>query len=341
MNYFYKILTMSKILLAYKKQKTFLPVLPVRLWIESSLACNLSCVMCANNDISGQEKGIMDLQLFKKIIDEAQYFVNDINIHHRGEPLINPHLADMISYSKQAGLKVRFHTNATMLDINKAKEIIEAKPDLISISFDGFTKEVYEEVRRGASFEKTLSNIKSLLAFKFEKDYRLPYMIVERIELKEYSARLDSKAIEELTKTFKDWGIDEVVTKKEYAWVTPTSEILQTERHYSVCTFPWYAMVICWDGTVAPCPQDYMAVLKMGNIQEQSIKEIWNGSAYIKLRRDLILNKPFPTVCGKCDRLCRKKFAGLPFQYMVPFLIDNFAGYGAIRRLIGSGERNG
>jgi radical SAM protein with 4Fe4S-binding SPASM domain len=340
MNYISKFLALSKILIDYKQRNVLLPTMPIRLWIESSLVCNLSCIMCANKDIPGHEKGIMDFNLFKKIVDEAKFFVHDINIHHRGEPLFNENLAQMILYAKQAGLKVRFHTNATLLTKDKVEEIMAAKPDLISVSFDGFRKDVYEEVRRGASYENTLNNIKLLLTVKREKSYSFPYIIIERIDLKEYSAIVDQKSINKLTKVFKDWGADEVITKKEYNWVTSCSKKPQKKLSYNICTFPWYAMVICWDGTVTPCPQDYMAILNMGNIQEYSIKDIWNSKAYIKLREDLISNKPIAAVCAKCDRLYRKQFAGLPVQYMVTFLIDNFAGYGSFRRLIGSGERN-
>ena len=340
MNYFSKALAMSRILLTYKKQKVFLPTKPIRLWIESSLVCNLSCVMCPNKDIPGHDKGIMDYQLFKNIIDEAKSFVSDIKIHHRGEPLTNSRLAEMIAYAKAARLRVRFSSNATLLDERRSAEILEAGPDLISISFDGFTKEVYEEVRRGASFEKTLDNIESFLSLKRKRKYSLPYIIIERIDLNKFSGRVDNCQIEELTRTFKRWGADEVITKLEYDWVTPVSERPQIEQPHSLCTFPWYALVICWDGTVTPCPQDYMASLKMGNVKEQSIAEIWNSQAYLDLRRDLIRQQLSTAACEKCDRLYRKQLSGLPFQYMVTYLADNFTGYGRIRRLIGSGERN-
>ena len=90
MNTIKKIVTLSKIFLGYKRKKLVLNTMPIRLWVESSLACNLKCVMCPNKEIPQPNKGIMDFELFKKIIDEAKDFVNDIFIHHRGEPMLNP-----------------------------------------------------------------------------------------------------------------------------------------------------------------------------------------------------------------------------------------------------------
>ena len=46
-------------------------------------------------------------------------------------------------------------------------------------------------------------------------------------------------------------------------------------------------IVICADGTVTPCPQDFYACMRLGNVNEASLLEIWNGSAYRQLRRQL------------------------------------------------------
>lgn len=78
----------------------------------------------------------------------------------------------------------------------------------------------------------------------------------------------------------------------------------------------------------------------MGNLAEQSIREVWNGSAYRELRANLAEKSEKLTVCRRCDRLCRKNVGGIPLQYLVTFLADQFAGYGKIRRWIGTSERN-
>ncbi|MFC1809141.1 radical SAM/SPASM domain-containing protein [Candidatus Omnitrophota bacterium] len=340
MNIYKKIHSLAKIFMNYKRRATVLDTLPIRLWVESSLACNLECVMCPNKDLQGERRGIMDIELFKKIIDEAQSFVSDIYIHHRGEPLLNPDLCKMIIYAREAQIKVRFHTNATVLNDAIARQLIAAQPDMISISFDGFKREVYEDIRRGADFEQTVSNIVSFMKIRKEMGSQYPYVIIERIDLEKYKGVLESDEAHELVKRFKDAGVDEIITKKEYTWVTHDApEII--ERTYSVCTFPWYAMVICWDGTVTPCPQDYMACMNMGNVREFSIKDIWNNERYVTLRTSLQTDVGSLDLCKRCDRLCRKQVAGVPFQYLFSFLGDHLIGYGKLKRLLGSFERNG
>ena len=340
MNTLKHIRTLQKILVNYRKRAVVLDTLPIRLWIESSLACNLKCGMCPNKDLPNAGKGIMDFFLFRRIIDEAAGFAHDVNIHHRGEPLLNPRFPEMIVYAKKKGLRVRFHTNATLLDEDKARRIIDAGPDLVSVSFDGFQKDIYEEVRAGASFERTVGNVERFLDIRRSSEKNVPYTVVERIDFPALRDRLDPEQVNALTRRFSEHGLNEVIIKQEYNWTLEDLPDISRQQRYKVCTFPWYATVICWDGTVTPCPQDFMARMNMGNVNEKSISGIWNDTPYQTLRRNLVSDLAALELCKKCDRLCRKQVGGVPFQYLVSFLCDQFAGYGRLRKLVGSFERN-
>ncbi len=78
---------------------------------------------------------------------------------------------------------------------------------------------------------------------------------------------------------FLNAGVDEVLEKEEYTWATEDAPEPTEPPTSSCCTFPWYAMVICADGTVTPCPQDFGAKMVMGNVKEASLATIWNGPA--------------------------------------------------------------
>jgi len=101
---------------SYRRKKTRLAYLPVRLWLETTSVCNLRCVMCPNKDLNERREGFMDFPLFRKIIDEARRFVFDVNLIHRGEGLLHPEFPRMVRYSHDAGIYTKFHTNATILD---------------------------------------------------------------------------------------------------------------------------------------------------------------------------------------------------------------------------------
>ena len=296
--------------------------------------------MCPNKDLAASKKGLMSFDLFRKIIDECRSFTNDVYLHHRGEPLLNPALFDMIAYARRAGLKTRFHTNGALLDEAKARRLLEAGPNLVSFSFDGFSKEVYEKIRVGAVFETTLANIIRMAELRKKQGLINPYIVIEKIRFKKNPAPADQRQIAETKRQLLAAGIDEIIEKEEYVWADASAPDKKMPYPGSICTFPWYAAVICADGTVTPCPQDFYACMNLGNVNEASLLEIWNGAAYRKLRQQLSSDLQSLALCRKCDRLCRKTVAGIPVQYMTTFMIDHILGYGKLRKLLGTHERN-
>ena len=129
------------------------------------------------------------------------------------------------------------------------------------------------------------------------------------------------------------------MTKALFAWSVDTGAS-RGSLPEQVCTFPWYAMVILADGAVTPCPQDYTGWMRLGHAGQKPLATIWNDRPYQELRRALAENIGSLPLCVNCDRLNRNQAGGVPFQYMIPFLLDMFAGYGHLRRRVGSFERN-
>lgn len=323
----------------YKKHRSKVEEPPLRLWVESSARCNLKCVMCPNKALDPSQKSVMDLDLFKKIVDEAKEFVNDIYLHHRGEPLTNPQLASMIQYARTAGIGTRFHTNGCLMDESWAESLLDARPDLISFSVDGFDKETYEEIRVGGNFETTVENIIRLAKMRKDRHQKHPYLVVEKIRFKNPGKKENPEKVEELRSRFLDAGVDEVIEKDEYTWAEEDAPEPETPRQFAVCTFPWYGMVILANGTVTACPQDFAGKMQMGDVTASSIRDIWNGPAYRDLRNRFDSDLDSLQLCRKCDRLHRKTVGGIPFQYMATFLIDHVVGYNRLRKLLGTSER--
>ncbi|MEI6970398.1 MAG: radical SAM/SPASM domain-containing protein [bacterium] len=337
-----RLFRLARILFYYRTKRENVGIGPIRLWFDTSARCNLRCVMCPNKELPASQKGLLSLDLFKKTIDEALPALHDIYLHHRGEPLLNPALCDMIRYARSRGVRTRFHSNGTLLTADWCARLLDARPDLISFSIDGFYKEAYEKVRIGANFEATLENVFRLLQMRRDRKQKAPYIVIEKIHFKN-STPPDSPTgarIKELARRFMEAGADEVIEKEEYQWSTTDAPEDNSTGICSRCTFPWYAMVISWDGTVTPCPQDFDTVMKMGNVSSASLRDIWNSPAYRELRRKHCSDISSLQLCRKCDRLRRKTVGGLPLQYMVTFLVDHLVGYNRLRKMLGTAERN-
>ncbi|MEW5900640.1 MAG: radical SAM/SPASM domain-containing protein [Acidobacteriota bacterium] len=310
-----------RVFLNYRGKKTVLPYLPVRLWVETTSICNLRCVMCPNKDLKKEEKGFMTFSLFQKIIDEARAFAFDVNLIHRGEGLLHPEFFRMLRYAHEAGIRTKFHTNATLLDEAKSRELIAAGLDQISFSFDGYDKKTYESIRINADFEQTLSNIVRFLEVKKELRSKKPYAIFEVINFPDFSTPESAGRKKEFMKNLRGLPLDRLEIKELHNWA---GEIGQGKRKkaYAPCTFLWQALVIFWDGSVLPCTQDFHGYYCLGNASEESLTQIWNNEKMVRLR-EKILRQDIAALatCSGCDRLWRDQILGIPKEYLWKFLL--------------------
>ena len=124
----------------YKRRRTILPYPPIRLWVETTNSCNLRCKVCPNATDRTSIRGNMDMDLYRSILRQSVGRVNDINLSHRGEPLFHPHLEEMVRMATELGIGTRIHTNATLLDRDRARRLLESAPDLFPSVLMGMTK---------------------------------------------------------------------------------------------------------------------------------------------------------------------------------------------------------
>ncbi len=325
-----KLTTLARIGLNYKLARPICDYRPIRLWIEPTNVCNLRCVMCPNSSIPSIKRGFMDLELFKKIVDEVAGFATNVNLHHRGESLMHPDIIEMIAYTKSKGIESRLHTNANLMDRDMSEAILEAGLDMISFSFDGYDKETYESIRIRGNFEKTVSNILTFLELK-EKMRKNTYTIFETIEFETPDEEQLAKR-REFRRQFEGLPLDKFVVKKPHNWAGRMEikgmSLEKQKRKFSPCTLIWYSQTIFWDGTVVPCPQDFFGEYPVGDVNNSTLSEIWNGERIVELRKKMNI-RDYKTVnpCVDCDRLWKRKLAGIPVQNLKSFFRENILGF--------------
>jgi radical SAM protein with 4Fe4S-binding SPASM domain len=306
---------------SYQRKKTILDYKPIRLWVEPTSICNLRCVMCPNKDLKKEDKGFMEMDLFRKIIDEAAPWVYDVHLLHRGESLLHPEFFTMAKYAAEKHVRTKLHTNGTLLDEEKSRQMIESGIDQLSFSFDGYDKEVYESIRVNGDFEQTVQNIQRFLAIKKETHSKKPYTILELINFPDSRIKSDSAKQRAFRNKFKGLPLDRLVIKEFHNWAGEV-EMPHKKKTFSPCTFLWNALVIFWDGAVLPCSQDFFGYYILGNVKDTSLAEIWNNDKMIHLREQHLKGgiEEFAT-CRECDRVWREKFLGIPKEYLWKFLL--------------------
>lgn len=297
---------------AYRARKLVLGHTPREAWIEPTNHCNLRCVMCPQSRGIEAKKGFMDLGLYKKILDQLKKLkVQRINLFMGGESLLHKRFIDMLRLAGEAGVPVRLHTNATLLDGDAASRILECHAlEEISFSFDGEDPGYYERVRVNADFGKTLGNIKRFLEIKKERRQKMPRVLIQVIKERTADGRPPTVS-EEFKALFEGLPVDKFhpIRFHNFAGTLEAKGDVKYEinkKDYKPCRHPWKSLCVVWDGEVVPCCVDVHKKLVLGDLNRQSVEEVWNGEPMVGLRRALVEGRyeEFEP-CRDCDMFWR------------------------------------
>ncbi len=273
---------------------------PPYLLIEPVSACNLRCPFCFQTDKTFTVKGnmgVMKFDLFKKVVDEANELgVGAITLASRGEPTMNKKLDLMLEYlsTKENIFEIKLNTNATYLTEKLCHTILKTEVNQVVISADHYIKKDYERLRLNANFEEILGNVDQF--FNIRKKY-YPNSITEiRISGVDNDKNLDRKK-------FKDFWIkrsDHVTAIFPIdRWNTYKNK--KDENISDPCENLWDRMYVWYDGKVNPCDADYKSYLQFGNVNENSISNVWKSDKIKELRNEHtknLRNKIVP--CDRC-----------------------------------------
>ena len=272
---------------------------PIYILIEPVSSCNLKCGMCFQSDstfIKKEYMGKMDINLYKKVIDEAH--ANGtcaITFGSRGEPTIHPQIIEFLDYLKGKFLDVKLITNATKLSDELIHKIFSCNINQVSFSIDSENKKIYEEIRKFSNFDLILKNVKRYNEIK--KEYK-GINTITRISGVHVSDKQDPKKFHEFWSNYAD----EIVFKKAFErWNTYENE--PQPNLTEPCNLPWERMYVWYDGKVNPCDADYKSKLSYGNIKDQSIKEVWNSKEFIDFKEkhlNGLRNSLMP--CDRCGQ---------------------------------------
>jgi radical SAM protein with 4Fe4S-binding SPASM domain len=243
----------------------------------------------------------MDMLLYKKIIDE----VADKNLYARvwldfyGEPLLLRYqLYYMIVYAKNKGLQnICLNTNATLMNHEMTEMLLDSGIDFISFDVYGFSKEVLEKISVGANRDVIYDNVEYFLRRKKERNLSSMVAEVKVLELEENK--------EEVNQIIQYW-------RKKGAWTTVRRAITgggttecsikhEVPAERIACGYSVGLCAITWDGHVATCALDADASTIYGDVNTESIENIWQRRNKELTEKHLAHKfEELPEVCKRC-----------------------------------------
>ncbi len=261
---------------------------PPLIQIEPSSICNFRCVFCFETDKTFTDKknghmGTMKLDLFKKIIDEIEGKVQFVTLASRGEPLVSKEINEMIKYTSGKFLNLKINTNASLLNEEKIHAILSSNVKTMVFSADAADSDLYKKLRVNGSLEKTIQNIKMFK--EIQKKHYSSNKIITRVSGVKFSKEQNFESMMKL------WGdlVDQVAFVDYNPWENSYEK--PPNGLNTPCSDLWRRMFVWWDGKINPCDVDYKSKLNIGNLEQNSIKELWNSKYYQELRSNHLENK--------------------------------------------------
>ncbi|NOT02268.1 MAG: radical SAM protein [Phycisphaerales bacterium] len=268
------------------------PDFPFVCSFEFTNRCNLDCVFCARQ-VMTRKLGYMDEPLLHKMMDEFAQHGTFLKVNGYGEPLLHPRALDFIRHIKKTN-GLYFTTNATLIDERVAECFVEANLDVAQISFQGVDREGYESQRLLGEYDRLFDNVRTLVAVRGDNPY--PYIHLSTTILDE-----TTEQIEAFMEAAFDAGVDMVgVGRTDYDRVVadmvtdPDRKRLierfrerQTLDQVSDHTYLYRYIDINYSGVVVSSFFDFNEFLPVGDMNTQSMHDIWNNSAALRALRIL------------------------------------------------------
>jgi radical SAM protein with 4Fe4S-binding SPASM domain len=275
---------------------------PSVLYVESTNACNLKCVFCPRIK-SDKKIGFMQFKLFKKIVDECTNYNKffELLLHKDGEPLLAPNLPKMIKYAKMKDIsnKVAIASNGILLDEKKSTQILKSGLDELTISLDAATKETYERIKQVPAFELVENNIKRFVEMRNALGLTEPMVKVKIVYMKETQ--------HEISDFIKKWKsiADSVPVRAYMTWAGSVENrnvnCVKPVKEPHPCIALFTGLAINWDGDVSVCCYDWNKELIVGDVNKETIYDIWHGQK-LKTLRSRHLDGDFSGLqCKVCD----------------------------------------
>lgn len=257
--------------------------LPPVVHVETTNACNANCIMCPRSKMT-RRIGFMDEELYQGIIEECAPNKIVLHLHNFGEPLLDRRLAGRIELAKEAGIsRVKIFTNGSLLTEKKSEELIQSGLDEIKISIDGGTKNTFEGIRRNLDYDVVCRNIRCLLDLKRRLGTSNP-----RIKLVYTTVGSNELEVEEFRREWEN-KVDKLHVDVAHNWAEASSSAEYPQaRGFDVrhpCLRIWNTFTILWNGDVALCCLDYDGRVIIGNLKNQTIKEIWQSRQLRQIRK--------------------------------------------------------
>jgi len=298
---------------------------PRRLVLELTNACNLDCITCGRKTNFTPNYFSLD---FLKPLDKIIQKIEEVVLFGWGEPTIHKDFEYFLDFFSKRNVRIYFVTNGK--NLNDIRELIfKYKIELLGISVDGACDTTHNRIRKGSDFNQLIANVKSLIDYKREMLFEVPYVnfimtlmksnireLPKLVQIAHSSYVPEIKGIyftafEEGMKTESLWNqqtmvkqifdrASSVATRYNINLKLPViqGEDPSADKSHKNCIAPWRDLFIGADGFVRLCQSNLEKIIHIENIK--SFDELWNHDIFIKTRQKINTENSQMEHCDLC-----------------------------------------
>ncbi len=264
----------------------------------------------------------MGNKTFDRVLNEVEInkqYIKVIVLYHGGEPLLNRSFFDYAKRLREISPSffIKTVSNGMALSSSVIEKLLESSLDLIEFSLDGISPAESQHVREKSSTDRIVKGIQKLIALKIERNLDKPEICISTTQFLRANGAEDPLQEPPVPVWLLENFRDAVKYKTCYAMQWPhmgKSErftLLRTEGDdKSECDHVISTMTVRADGSIVPCCYDLTSQLKMGNVNTDTLSDIWTSKEYATLRES-IASRKFISICANCATV-------RPPTYLVP-----------------------
>jgi len=283
---------------------------PLRLGLETISACNSRCVFCAYKKSTPDGK-VLSIPLFNKICAEFSALGGGrIGFDPlMADPLLDPHLLERLELIKKDYPNISTHmfTNAIHFknfSDDELESIINGV-EILDISIGGLEREDYKIMFGVDQFDSVWKSLQRISAINNRLGKKNNLFI--HIRTNKMEKILASPLLKELKKmgyesddiidSFQTWG--DIITAKD---LPEGTRILRPNNTYfkTPCLLTMIHPKILPNGDVVACGcRDAEKKTVIGNIEKNTLQEIWQGKKMAEFRSTFTMGNLLP-LCQSC-----------------------------------------
>ena len=210
----------------------------------------------------------MSGELFRKIIDELSEmgYSEIISLFSNNEPFLDERITGFLRYANEKLPHACFNliTNGSLLTFDKFLEVIPMLDNLVIDNYNDNKDFNTPELKKIYGYIEAHEDIKARAHFLFRK-------------------------------------LNEVLTSR--GGQAPNKKGMNDTSFVNVlCSQPFRQMVIRPTGEVSLCCNDALGRLTMGNLNTQTISEVWNSGKFTEVREEMLAHgRKNLLLCSQCD----------------------------------------